>query len=154
MAVPLKGFTKTAKESDNVTVFLRELGETSREGVDESAGVLKSAAKNLTGSSAILGGSYVGATYFDTKAQRDAADAQKTAAEEYQEAVENIQNDDNLSPEQKADALAELSEVFDDLVGDGSGGGGSGGLGIIGWTIVGLIALFAIKQGTKIWVNR
>lgn len=128
------------------------------EGEKQAGSTLRSSTRSAMGSVLGTGGlfttGWLGTTYLDNRTEQQKAEAKEQAAKSYEEAVREIQNDPSLSPEQKMDALSELSDYYTNLGGGGGGGSIMDKLGFTGLLVLAVLLLGAMKYGAEMYQNR
>lgn len=146
------GLLGTSDEAaDTVRLVTDEGSEIIQTGMKETGSVWRSLGKSALGTTGVATGGWLGTTYLDNRSDVKESEATSDAAESYEQAVREIQNDDSLSPEQKLDALSQLNDYYSDLT--GGGGGWFDKLGFSGMLVLGMVVLGALKIGAGVLSN-
>lgn len=129
--------------SDEIVKIVDESGNVIQEGTKQAGSVWRSAARNATGTTGILTGGWLGVEGINNYADVKEANASAESAQSYEDAINQIQNDDSMTPEQKSDAIKEISQYFTNR-GDG-GDGFWQNMGVTQLLVVGVILLGLTK---------
>jgi len=108
--------------------FTNRVGEGSSPAAVVEAGTspLATSAKWLGGGAVGVTGLWAGSEFYDDYSALKTAESKEAAYSEYVAAREEIMNNENLSPDQKEEALARLNEAYNQAVENPDNGGANG----------------------------
>lgn len=96
--------------------------------VDAGTSNLVTAGKFVGGGTVAGVGLWAGSEMYDDYTALKTAESKEAAYEEYQDALEKIRNNPNLSPDQKEEAIARLREAYQLAIKNDENGGSKGAL--------------------------
>lgn len=102
------------------------LSEQPARAVDAGTSNLALTAKYGGGAAVGATGLYAGSEAYQSHQARQMQESQEATFEEYQAAAEEIRNNDNLTPEEKEQALAELRAAYEQAIGEADPGSPDG----------------------------
>ena len=108
--------------------FSGRLAEQPARIVDSGTGNFAKAAKYGSGAAVGGVGLHAGSEAYQSNQERQMQESKEATYEEFQQAMQEVQNNENLSPEEKQERIQTLKNAYEDAI--GKAGGAAGGAAI------------------------